>query len=82
MRPPLADLTQHVTAHTEGELWWWITNGVAGTSSNGGPRHNASAASRARAAASASPARSAARPCAAKVVNRPESMSSEAARNR
>jgi mono/diheme cytochrome c family protein len=31
MRPPPADLTQHVTAHTEGELWWWITNGVAGT---------------------------------------------------
>jgi mono/diheme cytochrome c family protein len=31
LRPPPADLTQHVTAHTEGELWWWITNGVAGT---------------------------------------------------
>jgi putative copper resistance protein D len=31
MRPPPADLTQHVTAHTEGELWWFVTNGVAGT---------------------------------------------------
>jgi mono/diheme cytochrome c family protein len=31
LRPPPADLAQHVAAHTEGELWWWITNGVAGT---------------------------------------------------
>lgn len=31
MRPPPADLSLHVTQHTEGELWWWITNGVAGT---------------------------------------------------
>jgi len=31
LRPRPADLTQHVTAHTEGELWWWVTNGVAGT---------------------------------------------------
>jgi mono/diheme cytochrome c family protein len=31
LRPPPADLAQHVTQHTEGELWWWITNGVAGT---------------------------------------------------
>jgi mono/diheme cytochrome c family protein len=31
LRPPPADLSQHVTQHTEGELWWWITNGVAGT---------------------------------------------------
>ena len=31
LRPPPADLTQHVTAHTEGELWWWVTNGLAGT---------------------------------------------------
>src|SRR5207247_2426705 len=25
LRPAPADLTQHVTAHTEGELWWWVT---------------------------------------------------------
>ncbi|MGH2368428.1 MAG: c-type cytochrome, partial [Chloroflexota bacterium] len=31
LRPPPADLAQHVTQHTDGELWWWITNGVAGT---------------------------------------------------
>ena len=31
MRPPPADLTQHVQAHTEGELWWFISNGVTGT---------------------------------------------------
>lgn len=31
MRPPPADLTQHVTQHTEGELWYWITNGIPGT---------------------------------------------------
>ena len=31
LRPPPADLSQHVTAHTEGELWWFITNGVQGT---------------------------------------------------
>jgi mono/diheme cytochrome c family protein len=31
MRPPPADLAQHVTQHTEGELWWWITNGIPGT---------------------------------------------------
>ena len=31
LRPPPADLAQHVQQHTEGELWWWITNGVPGT---------------------------------------------------
>jgi copper transport protein len=31
LRPPPADLAQHVTQHSEGELWWWITNGVPGT---------------------------------------------------
>lgn len=31
MRPPPADLTQHVAQHTEGELWYWITNGIPGT---------------------------------------------------
>jgi mono/diheme cytochrome c family protein len=31
MRPPPADLSIHVSQHTDGELWWWITNGIAGT---------------------------------------------------
>jgi mono/diheme cytochrome c family protein len=31
LRPAPADLTVHVPLHTEGELWWWITNGIAGT---------------------------------------------------
>jgi mono/diheme cytochrome c family protein len=31
LRSPPANLTVHVPLHTEGELWWWITNGIAGT---------------------------------------------------
>ncbi len=30
IRPPLPDLSLHVSQHTEGELWWWVTNGIAG----------------------------------------------------
>ena len=30
MRPPPADLSQHVTAHTQGELWWWIFMRISG----------------------------------------------------
>lgn len=30
IRPPPADLSTHVSLHTEGELWWWVTNGIAG----------------------------------------------------
>ena len=30
IRPPPADLSLHVSLHTEGELWWWVTNGIAG----------------------------------------------------
>jgi putative copper export protein/mono/diheme cytochrome c family protein len=30
IRPALPDLTVHVGQHTEGELWWFITNGIAG----------------------------------------------------
>jgi mono/diheme cytochrome c family protein len=30
IRPALPDLTVHVGQHTEGELWWFITNGIDG----------------------------------------------------
>jgi copper transport protein len=30
IRPPLPDLNAHVPLHPDGELWWFITNGIAG----------------------------------------------------
>lgn len=30
IRPPLPDLNAHVPQHPDGELWWFVTNGVAG----------------------------------------------------
>jgi copper transport protein len=31
LRPPPADLQLHSTAHTEGQLYWWISKGVPGS---------------------------------------------------
>ena len=31
LRPRPADLQQHVTQHTEGQLYWWISKGFPGT---------------------------------------------------
>jgi mono/diheme cytochrome c family protein len=31
LRPRPADLQQHVTAHTEGQLYWWISKGFPGS---------------------------------------------------
>lgn len=31
LNPKPVDLTVHARLHTEGELFWWVTNGIPGT---------------------------------------------------
>jgi len=31
LNPKPADLTVHVPLHTDGDLYWWVTNGISGT---------------------------------------------------